>query len=350
MAFFGRGITMANLRFENALKAKPQVTPPVWMMRQAGRYHRHYQALRAKHSFMDLCKRPELAAEVAFGPIEDFDFDVSILFSDLLFPLEVMGMGLQYLDTGPKLGWQLDRDSVGKLVEPIIAIRGLDFQAAALEQTRRRLPVDKSLIGFVGGPWTLYVYAVEGGHAGSLTRAKSQPDLYRAFCETLIPLLEMNIQLQLDAGAEIVMIFDTAAGELAPGTFRDLIARDLEALFAKFPGKVGYYSKGTQPAFFTKGWLTRPELAGFGVDHRWDIASVLREKHAGFIQGNFDQSLLFLPAREFETTFRNFLAPIAELSVEERAGWVCGLGHGVLPKTPEENVRSFVRIVREVFR
>ncbi len=341
---------MGNLKFENALKAKVQPTPPIWMMRQAGRYHRHYQALRAKHSFMELCKRPELAAEVAFGPIEDFDFDVSILFSDLLFPLEVLGMGLEYLDTGPKLGWSLERESVGKLVDPKVAIRGLEFQAEALSQTRRRLPLDKSLIGFVGGPWTLYVYAVEGGHSGSLTKSKSQPDLYLAFCEKLLPLLEMNIRLQLEAGAEVVMIFDTAAGELAPGNFRDQVARDLEELFAKFPGRVGYYSKGTQPAHFTGGWLTRSDLAGFGVDHRWDLASVLREKHSGFVQGNFDQSLLFLTPKEFEKTFRTFLAPIAKLTPEERAGWVCGLGHGVLPKTPEENVRAFVRIVREVFR
>ena len=341
---------MANLKFTNALQGKIQATPPVWMMRQAGRYHRHYQALRQKHSFMELCKRPELAAEVAFGPVDDFDFDVSILFSDLLFPLEVLGMGLEYLDTGPKLGWNLERGSIGKLLDPKVAVRGLEFQAEALSQTRRRLPAEKSLIGFVGGPWTLYVYAVEGGHAGSLIRSKSQPELYRAFCEKMVPLLEMNIRLQLDAGAEIVMIFDTAAGELAPGSFRDLIGKDLESLFAKFPGRVGYYSRGTQPAHFHGGWLARSELAGFGVDHRWDIASVLREKHTGFVQGNFDQALLFLPPNEFEATLRAFLAPIAKLKPEERAGWVCGLGHGVLPKTPEENVRSFVRIVREVFK
>ena len=341
---------MANVKFENALKKKAQATPPIWMMRQAGRYHRHYQALRAKHSFMELCKRPELAAEVAFGPVDDFDFDVSILFSDLLFPLEVLGMGLEYKETGPELGWSLDRASLGKLARPETAIRGLGFQAEALAQTRRRLPLEKSLIGFVGGPWTLYVYAVEGGHSGSLVRAKSQPDLYRAFGETLVPLLERNIRLQLEAGAEVVMIFDTAAGELAPAQYREWIAKDLEGLFAKFPGRVGYYSKGTQPAHFACGWLDRPEFAGFGVDHRWDLTSVLREKRSGFVQGNFDQSLLFLEPSAFEVTLRSYLAPIAKLTPEERAGWVCGLGHGVLPKTPEENVRNFVKIVREVFR
>ncbi|MBS1963794.1 MAG: uroporphyrinogen decarboxylase [Bdellovibrionales bacterium] len=341
---------MANLKFENAIRKIPQATPPVWMMRQAGRYHKHYQALRAKHSFMELCKRPELAAEVALGPIEDFDFDVSILFSDLLFPLEVLGMGLEYKDTGPELGWSLEKGSLAKLAPVETAIRGLEFQAEAVSLTRKRLPSEKSLIGFVGGPWTLYVYAVEGGHSGSLVKSKSQPELYRAFAERLVPLLERNIRLQLDAGAEVVMIFDTAAGELAPADFRSLVARDLETLFAKFPGRIGYYSKGTQPAHFSGDWLARKELAGFGVDHRWNLAEVLRAPHLGFVQGNYDQALLHLEPRAFEASLREYLAPLAGLSAAERAGWVCGLGHGVLPKTPEENVRNFVRIVREVFR
>src|ERR1051325_4605164 len=102
-------------RFQNALARRPQRTPPIWLMRQAGRYHRHYQALRAQHSFMDLCKQPELAAEVALGPVADFGFDAAILFSDLLFPLEALGMGLEYTDQGPQLGWKLDPNSIARL-------------------------------------------------------------------------------------------------------------------------------------------------------------------------------------------------------------------------------------------
>src|SRR6478735_6624855 len=106
---------IGNARFQNALARKAQRTPPIWLMRQAGRYHRHYQALRAKHSFMDLCKQPELAAEVALGPVLDFGFDCAILFSDLLFPLEALGMGLEYTDHGPRLGWNLDGVSISQL-------------------------------------------------------------------------------------------------------------------------------------------------------------------------------------------------------------------------------------------
>ena len=106
---------IGNERFQNALGRRAQRTPPIWLMRQAGRYHRHYQTLRAQHSFMDLCKRPELAAEVALGPVLDFGFDAAILFSDLLFPLEALGMGLEYTDHGPQLGWKLDANSIARL-------------------------------------------------------------------------------------------------------------------------------------------------------------------------------------------------------------------------------------------
>src|SRR4030081_3165052 len=107
-------LQIGSARCQNALARRGQSVPPIWLMRQAGRYHRHYQALRQKHSFMDLCKRPEPAAEVALGPVLDFDFDAAILFSDLLFPLEALGMGLEYTDRGPRLGWNLNEGTLSQ--------------------------------------------------------------------------------------------------------------------------------------------------------------------------------------------------------------------------------------------
>jgi uroporphyrinogen decarboxylase len=339
---------MANKRFTNALARIPQGTPPVWMMRQAGRYHKHYQNLRADHSFMELCKKPELAAEVALGPIQDFDFDVSIMFSDLLFPLEALGMGLDYTEQGPKLGWHLETGNISKLRKVDEAIQDLEFQKTVLQTTRAKLPADKSLIGFVGGPWTLFVYAVEGGHSGNLLKSKPQPELYSHFAEIIVPLLIQNIQLQLDGGAEAVMIFDTAAGELSPGMYQDLVVPHLLKIADKFPKKIGYYSKGTTASHYW-GPLSGGAWAGFGYDHRFDLSDVLQETRFGFVQGNFDQALLFTPPARFESVLRNYLAQFANLTPEQRAGWICGLGHGVLPKTPEINVKNFVRIVRETF-
>src|SRR5262252_2834976 len=137
-------LQIGNSRFQNALVRHAQRTPPIWLMRQAGRYHRHYQALRAKHSFMDLCKQPELAAEVALGPVLDFDFDAAILFSDLLFPLEALGMGLEYTDAGPQLGWKLTQQSISKMSSVDDAWPKLLFQGEAVRTTRRLLPDDKS--------------------------------------------------------------------------------------------------------------------------------------------------------------------------------------------------------------
>ena len=355
-----------NSAFQNALAGKPQKCPPIWFMRQAGRYHSHYQGIRKDHSFDEMCKNPELAAEVALGPIRDFDFDVSILFSDLLFPLEAFGMGLTYTDQGPRLGFQLDAQNLQTLKPYQEAIPFMQFQADALRATRSLLPASKSLIGFVGGPWTLFVYAVEGSHAGSLTKSKALLSLFPKFCELMVPFLKQNIQLQLDAGAEVVMIFDTAAGELSPLVFQSLVAPYLLELCRAFPEKIGYYSKATQACYFQNEFLQAP-WAGRGVDHHWHLPDVLKSRQElvksskgqitghitgqtpGFIQGNFDQSLLFLPTEEFKKVFADFMQPLQNMSPEDRKGWVCGLGHGVLPKTPEKHVRLFVDSVREIF-
>jgi len=342
---------MASERFQNALARVSQPVPPIWFMRQAGRYHKHYQALRARHSFMELCKNPELAAEVARGPVADFDFDVAILFSDLLFPLQALGLSLNYGEAGPELDPRLDANELRRLRSTADALPDLEFQREAMRRTREVIPPDKSVIGFIGGPWTLFVYAVEGSHKSNLVDSKRSMGMYRAFAERMVPLLIENVRLQLDGGAEVVMIFDTAAGELAPEWFHREISADLAAIFEAFPGRTGYYSRGTQPAHLRHPRFGPGPLAGIGIDWRWDMPEALKVgEGVGFVQGNFDQSLLFLPSNEFESELRSYLKPLMALSPADRRGWVCGLGHGVLPHTPEENVRAFVRIVREVFQ
>lgn len=341
---------MANERFRKALAREPQAIPPVWFMRQAGRYHSHYQGLRSKHSFEEMCKDPKLAAEVARGPIADFDFDVAILFSDILFPLEAMGMGLKY-DPAPTLGWHLDETTLGRLKRADEAIGELAFQKQALIETRRVLPETKSVIGFIGGPWTLFTYAVEGSHKGGLEKAKKLSRLYEPFCDVLLPLLERNIALQFEGGAEVVMIFDTAAGELSPSFYQELVVPSLERLSRAFPRRLGYYAKTVQAAHLDHPLFhSRESWAGLGFDHRWQITDALRSYRHGFVQGNFDQSLLFLAPSEFKIQAEKYLERVKRLTLEERAGWVSGLGHGVLPGTPEENVRSFVRMIREVLK
>lgn len=337
---------MANLKFQNACQQIPQKVPPVWMMRQAGRYHEHYQALRKQHSFIELCKKADLAAEVAMGPIEEFDFDVAILFSDLLFPLEALGMGLSY-DPAPALGWYLQEQADFKKMQTIDqAIEKLQFQGDAVEATRKKLPDDKSLIGFVGSPWTLFVYAVAGSHKGNLIDVKEKMHLFPIFCEMITPLMEANIEIQLRGGAEKVMIFDTAAGELAARDFQKHLHPYLIHLSQKFAGQLGYYSKNTVAAHI-EDLRQKADFAGFGYDHRWNLTEQFGTGQ-GFVQGNFDQTMLFLPEKEFKTYLDDYLQAFSKLSPEQRKGWVCGLGHGVLPKTPQQHVKYFVKRVREV--
>jgi len=337
---------MANLKFQNALNRVPQACPPIWFMRQAGRYHSHYQDLRKQHSFMDLCRVPELAAEVAMGPIRDFDYDVAILFSDLLFPLEGFGMGLSY-NPAPQLDWHLNESTLSKMETNVdTAFKAVEFQYETVKKTREVLPEDKSLIGFVGSPWTLFVYAVVGSHKGDLSALYENMHLFPRFCEVMTPFLVKNIQMQLDAGAEVVMLFDTAAGELTPKDFQNLVVPQLEVITAAHPKKCGYYSKNTNPEHLDHPVFS--SFVGIGFDHNWDLKTCF-SKFSGFVQGNFFQGHMTLEPEGFKKELDAWLKPLAALSPEERTGWVCGLGHGMIPQAREENVHTFIKTIRETF-
>jgi uroporphyrinogen decarboxylase len=335
--------------FHRVLAGDAVKTPPIWLMRQAGRYHAPYQALRTRHSFETLCREPELAAEVALGPVLDFDFDAAILFSDLLFPLEALGFGLTYEDGPPKLDGSLSFDRLKRFRTQDEALERLTFQRDAMRATRALLPDDKGLIGFVGGPWTLFVYAVEGTHAGKLARAKSSLDLYRAFADRMTPLLIENIRLQFEGGADVVMIFDTAAGELAPEVFQRAMAGDLAKMTSAFPKQLGYYAKGVRQEHLKDQPFVK-DAAGLGFDMNWDLATVLKDPvRKGFAQGNFNPVSLQLTGQTLDDEIDRFLTPLRALDAQARRGWICGLGHGVLPGTPEESVRTFVKSVRRAF-
>lgn len=343
----------------DAIRRRNVGRPPVWFMRQAGRYHAHYQGLRARHSFIELCKLPEVACEVTFGPLDDFGFDAAILFSDLLFPLEAMGMGLRY-DEGPRLDWHLERaQDLSRLKSGRELVSQMQFQADALNLIRFKLPAEKGLIGFVGGPLTLYFYAVEGSHKNTASEKpfsalKGLEDgRYAGFCEKLNALLVANMELQARAGADCVAVFDTCGGELDPLKYREFAVPALRRVLEEFRGlcpgtPVTYYSKGTGPAHWDS--LRDLPIDCLGVDWTHDLAGVLTRFGDRFaIQGNIDPDWLFLAASELEAKLREVFTKVNALPAQLRRGWVCGLGHGVLPKTPESNVRLFLKIQKEMF-
>jgi uroporphyrinogen decarboxylase len=341
--------------FQKTLRGENQGRPPVWFMRQAGRYHSHYQKMKERYSFMELCQNPEAACETTMGPIDDFGFDAAILFSDLLFPLQAMGTGLRY-EPGPKLDWHLKSPSdLAKLKGGRPLASHMNFQADAMKLIRKTLPADKGLIGFVGGPLTLFCYAVEGTHSGDLASSRAGLDdgRYSGFVELLVGMLAENMALQARAGADTIAVLDTCAGEFPADVYARKAVPVLKELFQEFKRlcpdtPIVYYSKGSGPDHWKH--LKGQPIACLGIDWNHNLASVLDQWSGEWgIQGNVDPDWLFLEPVELEKRLRQVFAQVKKLPAEKRRGWVCGLGHGVLQKTPESNVRLFLKLQKEIF-
>jgi uroporphyrinogen decarboxylase len=327
-------------------------TLPVWFMRQAGRYHSHYQGIKKTSDFMTMCKNPHQACEVTLGPIQDFGFNAAILFSDLLFPLEQLGMGLSYHSGPPTLQWHLE--SVEDLKKLKVIQPGEEFyqfQGDACRLLRQRLPKDVTLLGFVGAPFTLYTYAVEGSHAGNLVSAKKGlfDGRFEAFCNILLPEVLKEMLIQAEGGAQAVALFDTAAGELCVADYRELIVPKISKLLKEFKlkspkTKVIYYSKHTQSNFIKALDLTHIDV--IGVDWRCDLVEIQKLlPQDKFIQGNLDPAWLHLPWEILEKKATAYYLDLRERGLDFKR-WTAGLGHGVLIQTPETNVRNLVKLIQ----
>ncbi len=327
---------------------------PVWFMRQAGRYHDHYQQLKKEYSFMQLCKDPQLACRVTLGPMEAFDFDAAILFSDLLFPLEYLGMGLRY-NPGPQLDWCLEGPEQLQRLAPFEeASTFFAFQGEACRHIKKQLPPEKDLLGFVGAPWTLYTYAIEGGHAGNLVSAKKglHDGRWVGLCELLMPALLCEMGLQVEGGADAVCLFDTAAGELDLDDYTRNVLPVLRELAHQFKSRYPhtpliYYSKHTHLDYLQA--IQCPDIAVLGIDWRVDLGHALKTLGKDYtIQGNLDPAHLFLPwpilRDKLEALWRR-----GRDSGVPSGRWIAGLGHGVLPGTPQDTVRRTVEYIHQHF-
>ena len=331
---------MANNKFYNALNQISQSTPPIWFMRQAGRYHSHYQQLKLKYTFEELCKNSELAAEVACGPVEEFDFDVAILFSDILFVLEGLGLELEF-NPGPIFKEELNLKNYKKFNDIDRAIDHMTFQSDAIKFTRQKLAKNKSLIGFVGGLWTILRFAT-----GQNKEKKNFQNFYIDFMETtLLEVIKKNIKLQLDAGAEVVMMFDSGISSLDNDFFRGKYKLLLKNISNSFPNKVGYYARGKN--YSEISYLADLPFAGLGVDSGVELKHIFFFFFLGFVQGNFNENYLLLDSKELETKLHIFSENMKNIG--NLNGWVCGLGHGINKATPEKNVHLFIETIRKKF-
>ncbi|MDA1350404.1 MAG: uroporphyrinogen decarboxylase, partial [Proteobacteria bacterium] len=222
-----------NHSFHNALHRKEQAIPPIWMMRQAGRYHSHYQLLKQKYTFEQLCREPDLACEVTLGPIQEFDFDAAILFSDILFPLDFLGMELSF-SPGPIFEKNLTKSMLDQM--QISAFEEyIQFQHQALQNIRSSLPPNKSLIGFTGGPITLYHFAIRNNPIAD--------NLFNQALPVLQKLIEKNISIQFQNDIDLLMIFDTEANQLTDQEFEDFCLPFIRQIANQYPNQIGYFTK-----------------------------------------------------------------------------------------------------------
>lgn len=334
------------------LQDRPSHSVPCWFMRQAGRYHTHYQNLKKNHSFMELCKQPELACEVTLGPIEDFKFDAAILFSDLLFPLENLNMGLSYESGPPTLAFHLHDRKQMKNIYPLHDSNTFyDFQKKAVQLLKEKLPVTKTLLGFVGAPFTLYTYAMEGGHHGNLIESKKgfYDKTFSQFFPSLKKEILASMIAQAEGGADVMCLFDTAAGELSLFDFERFLVPALRSVIEEFKEHypnlpICYYSKLTHLEYLRR---LPKNIDILGVDWRMDLRTALQELGETFyLQGNIDPSWLHLPSDELLSNLRTFKKSLMDQKNLWHK-WIAGLGHGVLPKTPEENVRLAVEFIHD---
>jgi len=337
---------MTNDLLLRALKGEELERPPVWMMRQAGRYLPEYMKIREKYGFFERCQTPELACEITIQPVDIVGVDAAILFSDILVVPQAMGLEVQLIESkGPvlpdpiKTKKDLDRIHVPEVEDKL----GYVFDAITLikKELNDRVP----LIGFAGAPWTLLCYMVQGKGSKTFDEAKAfcytQPELADTVLQMLTDTTIAYLRQQAKAGADVVQVFDSWGGLLSPA--------DFEKFSLKYIRQIVHALKDEVPVIvFAKGaWFALEEIAatgahGAGID--WCITPARAREYAGSgitLQGNFDPAKLYLPVAEIRKEVKQMIDQFGTTR------YIANLGHGILPTVPVDHARAFVDAVKE---
>jgi len=333
-------------RFLDACRCRPVGRPPVWLMRQAGRALPEYRALKEKYTFLELVQTPDLAAEVTLQPIRRFDFDAAILFSDILVVCEGMGQPYRFREGGGiAMDFLLQNAADIDRLDPHAVPERLHYVAQALPMIKSALNSRTALIGFAGSPWTLANFMVEGGGVKHYTKAKalfySQPALFRRLMQKLTRAVTTFLNLQIDAGAEVVQIFDSLGGVLADGNYAAASGVWIQKIVAGLKGRVpvivfGKDVHGNWPDLVATGAHV------LGVDWNISLATVAAGLPARVgVQGNLDPFLLTTNPKAVAAETRRILE-----AMRGRPGHLFNLGHGVPPEAKLENIQSLVDTVR----
>ncbi len=335
-------------RLIRACRGETLDRPPVWLMRQAGRYMPEYRAIRKEVSFLELCKNPELAAEVSLQPYKEFGMDAVIMFSDILIPPEAMGQEVVFGDGGPHFPNPLrTKADIDRLIIPD-PVEKTGFVMALLNRLRGELAndPDTALIGFAGSPWTLATYMIEGGGSRHFAHIKGlmyeDPALLHTLLHKLSETVVLYLNAQIEAGAQAVQLFDTWGGILNEAQYREFILPYHQQILSQL-------NREKAPAILyvnnSRGFLplmadAKPDV--IGVDPQTSITDARKLVGNDFaLQGNLDPVSLFGSPDTIEKQVKSILAEGG------KQGFIFNLGHGILPPTPVENVRRLVQTVKE---
>jgi len=338
---------MDGSRFVRACLRQPVDRTPVWFLRQAGRYMQEYRDVRKHHTLVEICKQPEIAAEVTITAAEKLGVDAAIIFADLLLPLEPMGLDFEFqAGEGPVVHHPV------RTADDVRALRtdraaDLAYVAQAIEKVAAHFRDKLGIIGFCGAPYTLASYMIEGGGSKNYIHTKqmmyNDPDSWRLLLDKIIVVLEEYCRLQIQAGADVIQIFDSWVGSLGLADYQDYAFEASKRLVQSVQ------AMGVPVIYFgveTAGLLSEMAKTGadvIGLDWRQPLNegwSAVGHGHA--VQGNLDPITLFAPREILEKRVHAILR-----AASGRPGHIFNLGHGIVPTTPVENVQAVVKMVRE---
>ena len=342
---------LKNDRFLKALKRQPVDRTPVWMMRQAGRYLPEYRATRGQAGdFMSLCKNTELACEVTLQPLERYELDAAILFSDILTIPDAMGLGLYFEEgEGPKFRKPVRTEADIEQLQVINTASDLPYVTDAVTMIRRELQGSVPLIGFSGSPWTLATYMIEGQSSRDFARAKTmlytQPELMHQLLEKLSLSVIDYLNAQIKAGAQVVQIFDTWGGALSHAAYQEFSLAYMTKIVASLIKHAD--GRDVPVILFTKGgghWLEAMADSGcdaLGLD--WTVDIGMAKARVGdrvALQGNMDPAVLRAAPETIEREVKSILT-----SFGSGAGHIFNLGHGITPDIDPEHAKVFIEAV-----
>ena len=336
-----------NSRFVRACKGQPVDRTPVWFMRQAGRYMPEYRAVRKQHSLIEICKRPELAADVTITAAEVLGVDATIIFADLLLPLEVMGLPFHFeAGEGPVIEKPIrDQQDIASLRTDRAAELG--YVAEGIRLVCKHFGDQLPMIGFCGAPFTLASYMIEGGGSRNYVHTKkmmySAPAAWDELMGKLVTVTSEYAAEQVRAGADAIQIFDSWVGCLSVEDYRRYVlayATDLVQRLQKCGVPVIYF--GTDSATLLAS-MKETGAEVIGLDWRIPLDEGWRQMNfQGAVQGNLDPVLLFADWKEVQSRAEDILRLAAA-----RPGHIFNLGHGILPETPVETVKRLCKFVQE---